>query len=206
MTKFMQLLTLLGILFILCCKGYKISIEPTDAQPQSRTNRTLDNSQKENEKTQEKITLTADEKKKFDSLKHAFKKVIEKLQEQIGGCQNGNKSKCDNFWTWLEGNIQKQKELANAFTKAYDFLDKKRNLKENGKDFDEYISNAIDCGQNNDENGKYGNANTNEIEQFFRGVMNSVFYKNTNEEIFKCLKEEISNENSHLASLKQWND
>ncbi|WP_281505915.1 Mlp family lipoprotein [Borrelia turicatae] len=94
-------------------------------------------------KHKKKSTLTADEKKKFDSLKHAFKKVIEKLQEQIGGCQNGNKSKCTGFLDWLDGDTKKQKELANAFTTAYNFLDKKRSEKDSEKNFDEYISDAI---------------------------------------------------------------
>ncbi|UPA15358.1 Mlp family lipoprotein [Borrelia turicatae] len=205
MTKFMQLLTLLGILFILCCKGYKISIEPNNAQPQSRTNRTLDNLQKEKEETQEKINLTAEEKKKFDSLKHAFEKVTEKLQDQIQGCQN-NKSKCTGFLDWLDGDIKKQKELANAFTTAYNFLDKKRSEKDSGKNFDQYISEALEC-KNSDGSGKYGQAGTNEIEQFFRGILNDMSNKNNNEEMFDCLKKELLGANdsqNHLEGLKSW--
>ncbi|ABF82180.1 Mlp family lipoprotein (plasmid) [Borrelia hermsii] len=196
-------LILCGTLLLCCCKGYQVSIVPTEAQTHSRAKKALDNLQKENDKTQEKITLTADEQKKFDSLKHAFEKVIEKLQDQIQGCQNGNKSKCNNFWTWLDGHIQKQKELANAFTKVYEFLEDKRKKHENNKTFDSYISDAIDCKVNNQCNNadnKYGTGN-NDIEQFFRGVLNDISTKNHNEEMFECLKKELLDSTNHVAGL-----
>ncbi|UPA08352.1 Mlp family lipoprotein [Borrelia hermsii] len=44
---------------------------------------------------------------------------------------------------WLYGKIPKQKELANAFTIAYNFLNDKRKLKASNKDFDIYISDGI---------------------------------------------------------------
>ncbi|ATQ15409.1 Mlp family lipoprotein (plasmid) [Borrelia miyamotoi] len=206
MNKFIKLLILISTLFILYCKGYKVTIEPTnDTQQYSKAKRDINDLHKETDKEiKEKIiTLSNDEKKKFDSLKHAFNQVIEKLQEQIGGCQNGNKSKCDNFWTWIDGNPQKQKELANAFTTAHDFLEKKRNEKDNGKNFDQYISEALEC-KNSDGEGKYGSAGTNQIEQFFRGILNDMSTEPNNDKMFDRLKDELlctDNSSKHLDGL-----
>ncbi|MCD2379340.1 Mlp family lipoprotein, partial [Borreliella burgdorferi] len=84
---------------------------------------------------QEKITLTSDEEKMFNSLINVFKYTIDKLNNEIQGCMNGNKSKCNDFFDWLSStDTQKQKELAQAFTTAYNFLDSKRKLKEKDKD------------------------------------------------------------------------
>ncbi len=119
-------------------------------------------------------------------------------------CSNGNKNKCEikcnNFFNWLSTDIQKQKELAQAFAKVYNFLESKRQSKASGEDFDTYIKGAIDCKKNNQQlNNKYGNEN--EIEQYFRGVTGDIFNKNSNEEIYKCLKDELLNENNHYAGL-----
>ncbi len=122
-------------------------------------------------------------------------------------CSNGNKNKCEikcnNFFNWLSTDIQKQKELAQAFAKVYNFLESKRKLKEKDKDFDTYIKGAIDCKASTPQdckNNKYGKG-TNEIEQYFRGVTGDIFNKNSNEEIYKCLKDELLNENNHYAGL-----
>ncbi|WP_215540890.1 Mlp family lipoprotein [Borreliella bavariensis] len=177
-------------------------------QEKGRQKRDLD---KQGLQEEEKITLTAEEEKLFNSLQTAFQYTIEKLSNQIQGCNNGNKSKCTDFFNWLSKDIQKQKELANAFKKVYDFLDKKRQEKANNKDFDTYIKGGIDCQANNANgnncnDGKHGNINdTNEIEQYFRGVANDIFNKNDPDEIYKCFKEELLDENNHYASLSSWN-
>ncbi|WP_373589052.1 Mlp family lipoprotein [Borreliella afzelii] len=175
------------------------------------------------ESQQEKITLTDEEEKLFNSLATAFKYTIDKLTNQINGCNNDNKSKCTGFFDWLLTDTEKQKELAGAFKKVYDFLDSKRQTKEKDKDFDTYIKDAIDCkiakdnannedgkqNQNNcDKDNKYGNGDgTNEIEQYFRGVAGDIFVnKNSNNEIYNCLKDELLNEDNHFGGLKGWNN
>ncbi|ACN55342.1 conserved hypothetical protein (plasmid) [Borreliella burgdorferi WI91-23] len=155
---------------------------------------------------QEKITLTSDEEKMFTSLVTAFKYTVEKLSENINGCNNGDNGKCNNFFDWLSStDTQKQKELAQAFTTAYNFLESKRQSKASGEDFDTYIKGAIDCKKNNQQlNNKYGDGNENEIEQYFRGVAGSIFIdKNSNEEIYKCLKDKLldTGEDGHYAGL-----
>lgn len=174
-------------------------------QEKGRKKRNLDIQEPQEEK--EKITLTPDEEKKFNSLITAFKYTIEKLTNQIQGCANANKSKCTDFFDWLSKDTQKQKELANAFTKVYDFLESKRKSKAEGEDFDTYIKGAIDCKAKNDQdncdehNDKYGGDDSNEIEQYFRGVAGDIFNKNFNEEIYQCLKEELLKTDNHYSGL-----
>ncbi|MCD2397381.1 Mlp family lipoprotein, partial [Borreliella burgdorferi] len=151
---------------------------------------------------QEKITLTSEEEKIFTSLVTTFKYTIEKLSENINGCNNGDNRKCNNFFDWLSSiDTQKQKELAQAFAKAYSFLESKRQSKAQNETFDTYIKGAIDCKNNN--NNKYGSGNSNEIEQYFRGVAGSIFTnKNANNEIYQCLKDELLNDTtSHYEGL-----
>ncbi|WP_421115135.1 Mlp family lipoprotein (plasmid) [Borreliella andersonii] len=159
------------------------------------------------EQQQEKITLTSEESKMFNSLVNTFKYTIQKLSDQIHGCINGNKNKCNGFFDWLSKDIQKQKELANAFTKVYNFLESKRQSKASNENFDTYIKGAIDCKTNNQQDcnkdNKYGSGNDNEIEQYFRGMAGSVFdNKNDNNEIYKSLKNELLNDTtSHYDGL-----
>ncbi len=187
-------------------------------QAKSRGKRDLDTK----ESQQEKITLTDEESKMFNSLVTTFKYTIEKLTNQIQGCNNGNKSKCTGFFDWLSTDTEKQKELADAFKKVYDFLETKRKAKANNEDFNTYIKGGIDCkiakdnannqngnnaNQNDcDKDNKYGSGGTNEIEQYFRGVAGDIFNKNSNEEIYQCLKEELLDEDDHFDSLENWNN
>ncbi|MCD2413925.1 Mlp family lipoprotein, partial [Borreliella burgdorferi] len=70
--------------------------------------------------------------------------------------------------------------------------------------FDTYIKGAIDCknNNNNNNNNKYGNG-SNDIEQYFRGVAGDIFNENSNEEIYKCLKDKLldTGEGSHYEGL-----
>ncbi|WP_215540903.1 Mlp family lipoprotein [Borreliella bavariensis] len=180
-------------------------------QEKSRKKRDLDTQEPQEEK--EKITLTSEEEKKFNSLTNAFKYTIEKLSDQINGHNDGNKNKCTDFFDWLSKDIQKQKELVSAFKKVYDFLASK--AKANNEDFDAYVQGAIDCKVdkdnnkcNNHNNSKYGGGHgTNEVEEYFRGVAGDMYSKNSNEEIYNCLKTELLNENNHYAGLTtNWNN
>ncbi|APS99213.1 hypothetical protein Bmayo_05920 (plasmid) [Borreliella mayonii] len=170
-------------------------------QTESRKKRDL--SQEELQQ-QEKITLTHKEEKMFNLLKTVFTYTIKKLYNEMQESINGNKgeyeSKCNNFFNWLFKDPQKQKELANAFTKVYNFLESKRQSKASGESFDAYIKGAIDC--KNNDNNKYGNGSDNEIRQYFKGVADSTFsHKNDNNEIYKCLKDELLDDTNHYAGL-----
>ncbi|ADQ30112.1 Mlp family lipoprotein [Borreliella burgdorferi] len=203
----MKIINILFCLFLLMLNGCNSNDNDTlknNAQ-QTKSRKKRDLSQEELP-PQEKITLTSDEEKMFTSLVTAFKYTVEKLSENINGCNNGDNGKCNNFFDWLSStDTQKQKELAQAFTTAYNFLESKRQSKASGEDFDTYIKGAIDCKKNNQQlNNKYGNGNENEIEQYFRGVAGSIFIdKNSNEEIYKCLKDKLldTGEDGHYAGL-----
>ncbi len=203
--KIINILFCISLLMLNGCNSNDNDTLKNNAQ-QTKSRKKRDLSQEELPQ-QEKITLTPDEEKMFTSLVTAFKYTVEKLSENINGCNNGDNVKCNNFFNWLSStNIQKQKELANAFTKVYDFLESKRQSKASGESFDTYIKGAIDCKNNN--NNKYGDGSGNLIEQYFRGVADSTFsYKNSNDEIYKCLKDELLNENNHYAGLTaNWNN
>ncbi|PRQ91913.1 Mlp family lipoprotein [Borreliella burgdorferi] len=203
----MKIINILFCLFLLMLNGCNSNDNDTlknNAQ-QTKSRKKRDLSQEELPQ-QEKITLTSDEEKMFTSLVTAFKYTIEKLNNEIQGCNNGDNGKCNNFFDWLSSiDAQKQKELAQAFTTAYNFLESKRQSKASGEDFDTYIKGAIGCKKNNQQlNNKYGDGNENEIEQYFRGVAGSIFTdKNDKDEIYKCLKDKLldTGEGSHYEGL-----
>ncbi|PRR13677.1 Mlp family lipoprotein [Borreliella burgdorferi] len=205
----MKIINILFCLFLLMLNGCNSNDNDTlknNAQ-QTKSRKKRDLSQEELP-PQEKITLTSDEEKMFTSLVTAFKYTVEKLSGDTNGCNNENKNKCTGFFDWLSStDTQKQKELAQAFTTAYNFLESKRQSKAQNEDFDTYIKGAIDCNnnnkKNNNNNNKYGNGNENEIEQYFRGVAGSIFIdKNSNEEIYKCLKDKLLDDTTgHYAGL-----
>nr|AAB07825.1 lipoprotein [Borreliella burgdorferi 297] len=204
--KIINILFCISLLMLNGCNSNDNDTLKNNAQ-QTKSRKKRDLSQEELPQ-QEKITLTPDEEKMFTSLKALFTYTIDKLYDDMQECSNGNKnkceSKCNNFFNWLSTNIQKQKELANAFTKVYDFLESKRQSKASGESFDTYIKGAIDCKNNN--NNKYGDGSGNLIEQYFRGVAGDIFNENSNEEIYKCLKDELLNENNNYAGLTaNWN-
>ncbi|APJ09406.1 Mlp family lipoprotein [Borreliella afzelii] len=207
--KIINILFCLFLIMLIGCNSNDNDTLKNNVEQQLKSRKKRDLGQEELPQ-QEKITLTSDEEKMFNSLINVFKYTTDKLNNEIQGCANGNKSKCNDFFDWLSStDTQKQKELANAFTKVYDFLESKRKSKAEGEDFDTYIKGAIDCKantpQNCNKNNKYGNVN-NEIEQYFRGVAVDIFSKNGNKEIYNCLKTELLNEENHYDSLKQWNN
>ena len=171
-----------------------------------------------NERIQEKsITLTNHEQQKFDSLIHSFTKILNKV-DQLVECKNRQvKCKMDflSFSAWISKNPKKQKELVNAFTTIYDFLEIKRKKHASNKKFNQYISDAID-----NVNSKYDN----HIYSFFKGSLNNIlrennektliykilddiFRQSTNDKIFERMKEELSeNDSSNLKTLLKWQD
>ncbi len=202
--KIINILFCLLLLVLNSCNANDNDTFNNNSVQQAESRKKRDLSQEELPQ-QEKITLTSDEEKMFNSLINVFKYTIDKLNNEIQGCMNGNKSKCNDFFDWLSStDTQKQKELAQAFTTAYNFLDSKRKLKEKDKDFDTYIKGAIDCKKANNQKdcNKYGNG-SNDIKQYFRGVAGDIFNENSNEEIYKCLKDKLldTGENGHYAGL-----
>ncbi|WP_215537781.1 Mlp family lipoprotein [Borreliella bavariensis] len=217
--KIINILFCLFLIMLIGCNSNDNDTLKNNVEQQLKSRKKRDLSQEEVQ--EEKIALTDQELKLFNSLVNAFTHTIEKLTDQIQGCKD-NKSKCTDFFDWLSTDIQKQKELAGAFKKVYEFLEAKRQSKANGEDFDTYIKAGINCktpkDKANNQNGQQGNQNdcdkdnkygngSNEIEQYFRGVAVDIFSKNGNEEIYNCLKTELLNENNHYDGLTtNWKD
>ncbi|QFI15090.1 Mlp family lipoprotein (plasmid) [Borrelia sp. CA_690] len=204
--KIINILFCLSLLILNSCNTNDNDTLNNNTTQQVKSRKKRDLSQQE-ESLQEKITLTPEEEKMFTSLKALFTYTVEKLYDHMQECSNGNKNKCkdkcNNFFNWLSKDSKKQKELAKAFTKVFNFLESKRKSKANNEDFDTYIKGAID--KNSGNNNKYGNGSDNEIRQYFKGVADITFsHTNSNDEIYKCLKEELLKENSHYASLTSW--
>ncbi|WP_215537846.1 Mlp family lipoprotein, partial [Borreliella bavariensis] len=168
--KIINILFCLFLIMLIGCNSNDNDTLKNNVEQQSKSRKKRDLSQ---EKVQEeKITLTPNEEKMFNSLVTVFKYTIEKLSNEIQKCKD-NKSECTGFFDWLSKDIKKQKELVHAFTTVYDFLESKRKLKANSEDFDTYIKGAIDCKATNtnkqngcNHNNKHGNGN-NAIEQYF---------------------------------------
>ncbi|WP_330730354.1 Mlp family lipoprotein [Borrelia turicatae] len=205
MVKFIKLLILCSTFFLYCCKKN----ETDTVQLLNSSKETRNGLQKRNPRNIETvITLTDDEKRKFNSLKNAFNKVLLAPQYQL----NKNRlNKCLNFLNWLYGKIPEQKEIANAFTIAYKFLDEKRKLKASNKDFDIYISDAINYQVNKiensqgDDSGKYGYDGINTIYIFFKSTLEHISNEHSNETMLEHLKKDLSYYGSgNLFQLLQW--
>ncbi|WP_346313226.1 hypothetical protein [Borrelia miyamotoi] len=201
MIFFINYIILLSELLFYCCEVHNNFLEKKTS----------------GETKKEMVILTDYEQKKLDSLIKPFIQTLNKKIDQIIECKNRQvKCKIDflTFSNWLSKDIKKQKELVNEFTIVYDFLEVKRKKHASNMTFDQYISNAID-----NVNDKYGN----HIYSFFRDslnnilrankdkgilldrILNDVFRKSANYEIFTRLKKEISeNDSPNLQILLRW--
>ncbi|QFP42607.1 Mlp family lipoprotein (plasmid) [Borrelia miyamotoi] len=173
------------------------------------------------------ITLTDVEQNQFNILNIAFDKTNEKVNNYTNQINNGIlqmtikgprtieriRNKYPGFSKWLSKNIPKQKELANAFASAYNFIEKKRGIYAPEKTVEQYISNAIDCSfdhscnnKNNIKNYGFSDTDDNLTSTFFTHILINITVKDTNEEMFNVLKENLTNEtiDSPLYLLKNW--
>ncbi|AHH11723.1 Mlp family lipoprotein (plasmid) [Borrelia coriaceae] len=150
MNIFIKLLVLCSTLFLYCCNSDKINgtSDKTITTPHGLLKKGgADNLQPKPPEQDEKRpdTLTADEKQKFDVLINAFNKVIELKQLPDNALQ-----KSQNFLNWIRStDIQKQKELANAFTLVYDFLEDKKPTQLKNLTINQLISNILTCAATN---------------------------------------------------------
>ncbi|UPA18667.1 Mlp family lipoprotein [Borrelia puertoricensis] len=131
---------------------------------------------------------------------------------------NDYKEKITNFKTWLSNNTQKQQELVNAFTEAYNYLKIKRQKYAPNENFDEYIENAILVEDSDNQNNKYGpiniypfsglgatyNVGKNSIGAFFARIITELIYdpshppKISNEELFNIMIQEMGHATNML--------
>ncbi|AHH11629.1 Mlp family lipoprotein (plasmid) [Borrelia coriaceae] len=143
-------------------------------------------------------TLTDDENQKFDVLINAFNKIIELKRVSDDASQ-----KSQNFLNWIRSTeVQKQKELANAFTIVYEALKDKKPPQLKNLTITQLINNALTCPSIDQCNDTYTNIRPPDILMFFRNVLkDTISANNTNAKRFKALKIELLNLNQHVHSL-----
>lgn len=179
--------------------------------------------------TNRATTLTADEEEKFNVLKSGFDIILKHMENELKDHKANIKplfeyhveeyenilSKYPGFIEWLSNNPQKKKELVNAFTYFYDFLNDQRIKQSSTFTNKQLLTNTLNCklkayqksnAQCNDNNYAYNN---NSVRNF-KGNIYSVFLqllteintKNTNEEIFEAIIQDILlKPDSVIASL-----
>ncbi|QFP42602.1 Mlp family lipoprotein (plasmid) [Borrelia miyamotoi] len=208
MSKYINYLILCCTLLLHCCE--ERNTIPEGNKPTNGSKNTKDNSASQNLGGTDQKTITLNlEQQKFNSLILGFKTIRASIEDDLKSSGPEIEPIYTEFIRWLSNNPQKQKELANAFTKIYDFFDEKRKIHANNRTFDEYITDAINAGYGNHENGKYGkdvviNADIpaitttqhyNYIWDFFRNTIDAIRYQTTNEDKFQTIINEVSNDN-----------
>ncbi|WP_024654761.1 Mlp family lipoprotein [Borrelia hispanica] len=198
MIKFLNYLILYSTVFLYCCNKDYI---PQKDNFSNRTTTTHKNSPTSIDKltiptsidTSTTIILTNKEQEQFKVLINGLNKISELYQDRI------DNNKYTNFFNWISKDIKRQKELANAFEHVYKFLRKKL-IKSEILDFPQAIANVI---ANPEKNKIYDASTSQDIEQFFRGVLEEMMQNknNTNEKLFNFLKKELGDLTNHVAGL-----
>ncbi|WP_024654622.1 Mlp family lipoprotein [Borrelia hispanica] len=156
-------------------------------------------------KVHERISLTpakqipqTEETKNFNTIIHGFNKYIELAREAIIKHKSGKEriqdfdavktdvEKYAKFISWIEKNLEKKKELDEAWTEAYNLLEQRRAENAPEKTLKEYISDALDCAPNYtcQDIKKYG-TQYNQIGIFFEKTFRDIFINYSDpEEIF----------------------
>uniref|UniRef100_A0A5P8AXL2 Mlp family lipoprotein n=1 Tax=Borrelia miyamotoi TaxID=47466 RepID=A0A5P8AXL2_9SPIR len=176
-------------------KGNNPTNAPKTTQTSSQTNT--------NEKTEkEKITSQVDEKQKFNALKSGFDTLFinPNTQEEL-------KTKYQSFIDWLSNHPDKQKELANAFTHVYEFLDAQRIRQSSNLTTEQLLINILNCVEAEDyidsEDKQRNSITCNNLHVYKDEDKNAIYiifiywidlfdkpYTN-NEELFKIIKTQM---------------
>ncbi|AOW96095.1 Mlp family lipoprotein [Borrelia miyamotoi] len=216
MNKYIYCLILCSMLLFYCC-GERNPISKGNNSTHSFKN-TKSNAQSQTlgEIDQKNNTFNF-EQQKFNSLILGFNKIKKSIENNLKTSRPTLEPIYTEFIPWLLKHPDKQKELANNFTSFYNFLDEKRKIHANNKTFDEYITDAINAGKENNENGKYGSDSityitlttpvirrNNHIWNFFTNTINQIRYSQTNEKKFKTLQDELKVKNTTDYYRKNW--
>lgn len=143
----------------------------------------------EREKRLKEQRKAEEQQNKYKSLINAINVLLVNIRPHEGfnfPNREEERKRFTNFKTWLENNPEKQQELANEFTKAYDHLISKKqqyeannNIPPNNESFDDYIKNGILTNEYNHKNRKYGtNVRTDVKDE--QGKIFNTFYTNKN--------------------------
>ncbi|AHH11314.1 Mlp family lipoprotein (plasmid) [Borrelia coriaceae] len=120
--------------------------------------------------TPEITAPTNNEKTKSNSFINGLNIAINEIPKEIKNWPDNGKEIFTKFIIWLSKDIQKQKELEQAFSTAYNFLETKRQQYANNETFDQYIQNGIITKSYDYQNGKYG-IHTDDVPQYSKGKL-----------------------------------
>ncbi|WP_024654620.1 Mlp family lipoprotein [Borrelia hispanica] len=139
--------------------------------------------------TPTKQTPQTEENKSFNTIIHGFNKHTEEEREKTNKHDSGKTqvanidyyrnriTNYNTFISWIKDKPEKKKELDKAWTEAYNWLEKRRAENAPEKTLNEYISDAIDCGNNlscQDTKKQYG-TKENQIVPFFELILRHIF-------------------------------
>ncbi|QFP42632.1 Mlp family lipoprotein (plasmid) [Borrelia miyamotoi] len=169
--------------------------------------------------TNRTTTLTADdEEEKFNTFKSGLDIILKHMENELKDHKANIKplseyhveeyentlSQYPGFIEWLSNNPQKQKELANAFTYFYDFLNDQRIKQSSTLTNQQLLINTLNCNlkayqksnaQCNDNNYAYNNNSVqnlkDKIYSVFLQLLKEINTKNTNEERLDAIIQDI---------------
>ncbi|AOW96292.1 Mlp family lipoprotein [Borrelia miyamotoi] len=136
--------------------------------------------------------LTLEEEQKFKLFDLALSKAI----EQIGERDNFRANQGETFLVWIRKNIQKQKELVNAFSRVYKFLENKRQKHASEMTLEEYVMDAIEHGKN-----EFAENLHMRIKDFFIRLLFRISLKGSAEHMFSYLKTILLGKNKETAYI-----
>ncbi|UPA18527.1 Mlp family lipoprotein [Borrelia puertoricensis] len=188
MKKFLTLV-FTNIFFMYSCNGPKTdaSLHGTKLHERNEHER---NEHERNEADQIKITN--------DQMYNLLKRITKDTHKDV---HYTVRNKLIEFFTWIESNPQKQKEIINAIAPIYDFLDKKRQKLASHMTFEEYIIDGASRLAYDNYNNQYGphidddsyNNYNNYVSKLFNEIGAPILnLSKTNEETFEKVKKLLS--------------
>ncbi|WP_346313235.1 Mlp family lipoprotein [Borrelia miyamotoi] len=225
MVKFIYYLMICSISLLCCCGERNTTPEGNKPTNGSTTvfsstlpieNNLINNSNmiQIDTQTNTTTTLTAAEEEKFNALKSGFDIISKHMENELKDHKANIRplfeynvkayenilSKYPDFIEWLSNNPQNKKELANAFTYFYDFLNDQRIKQSSTLTNKQLLINTLNCNltayqksnaQCNDNNYAYNNNSVrnlkDKIYSVFAQFLTRINTKNTNEEILEAI-------------------
>ncbi|UPA18749.1 Mlp family lipoprotein [Borrelia puertoricensis] len=220
MKKYIKLTILCSSLLLYCCSGHELSMVPKNtvftSNPKNNHFTNLQEGNKEERNSEEKpkevITLTDDEQHKFNIFNFSLnlyinKNVSDTSPEHPAYQEFKDKiKKYKNFLNWISKDIQKQKELANAFTTVYNILKSKKekytNLTANDITLEQYITDDI----NKNLDPSLTDPNHSDISNLFNHIEPNLYLspETDNNKILKLFKEGLINKSYSLNATLRW--
>ncbi|WAZ72292.1 Mlp family lipoprotein (plasmid) [Borrelia miyamotoi] len=202
MVKFIYYLIMSYTLFLYCCLN-------RNPMPEGNNPKNDFNSIKGDPHIYIDINTTLAEEEVFNAFKSGLDTIVTNIPK------GQNKTKYQGFIEWLSNNPQKKKELANAFSIVYNFLNDRRKRQSSNLTTAQLIINTLKCCTPkpvsaicNDNNHAYqtilGIDRQNlqhALHLCFTFLLQDMFSKNSNEEIFKITIDNLREPFIYIANF-----